>query len=607
MTEVILALLIGAGLRSLALAAAVWLFLSVSALRSTRLHLTAWTTVLAAAFLMPIAAEVAPALLPPAPAPAAITLLLGQGITTGHQGDHAVEALPGLTAASTRDTGVVPMAVRPVSGARWSAWGTAASLAYAMVCCVLLLRLAMGCVLAARVARTATPLRQGWTRGHDIRVSETIRAPATFGSVILLPLDCLDWSPAKRMAVVAHEAAHVERQDFHVQLAANVYRAIFWFSPLGWWLRRKLAYLAEAVCDDAAISELQDRSAYADILLEMSGQKSELPECVPMARSATVRARVRRILAGTKTHASGYALQRALMLGGLLPLAAMAAFPVTADRLTAVAYDVAQRVPYQHIEIDPQLLVSIERGLPLNAEFDRHVTEALLPHKAIRLDANVLANFVSAYQASPIMMIIVTQQGGQFFARTIDEEGFPIYPYTDRDFLYPSDAAQNTLVKPADAVTTDLIPHKDDTDRTTPHVSAEAAQQMQHRWDDQWNPHIRVLIDDALLDRDVGRYAAADSHVTIAPDGDQLAAQSVGLLQPLPDAQRVPPEVASAPREVRFLGMGLSADGRCAAGIKVWPRGIGPDVCSLSVSECLSIQSSWIARDFKGDWRCNHP
>ncbi len=101
------------------------------------------------------------------------------------------------------------------------------------------------------------PFTKPWTGGRDIRVSLDIKSPATFGSIILLPLAYAEWPQVKRAAVVAHEAAHVRRGDFYVQLAASVNRAIFWFNPLSWWLRRRLSELAEVVSDDEAIDNLQ--------------------------------------------------------------------------------------------------------------------------------------------------------------------------------------------------------------------------------------------------------------------------------------------------------------------------------------------------------------
>ena len=140
----------------------------------------------------------------------------------------------------------------------------------------LLLRLLSGLLLSWRIVRGATPICEDWAGGFDVRASPRIDAPATFGSVILLPGDHAAWTPARRLAVLAHEGAHVARRDFAIQLAAGVNRAVFWFNPFSWWLQRRLSDLAEAASDDAAIACLDDRFGYAEILLEIAGRVTQI-------------------------------------------------------------------------------------------------------------------------------------------------------------------------------------------------------------------------------------------------------------------------------------------------------------------------------------------
>ena len=59
---------------------------------------------------------------------------------------------------------------------------------------------------------------------------------------------------AKLDAVIAHEVSHVVRRDALTQRLSLLHRAIFWFSPLAWWLDRHLAELAEQASDEAALS-----------------------------------------------------------------------------------------------------------------------------------------------------------------------------------------------------------------------------------------------------------------------------------------------------------------------------------------------------------------
>ena len=100
--------------------------------------------------------------------------------------------------------------------------------------------------------------------------SELISVPVTMGalrSTILLPASWREWDDAKLDAVVAHEVSHVARRDALTQRLSLLHRAIFWFSPLAWWLDRHLADLAEQASDEAALSCGTDRNDYARTLL----------------------------------------------------------------------------------------------------------------------------------------------------------------------------------------------------------------------------------------------------------------------------------------------------------------------------------------------------
>ena len=142
-------------------------------------------------------------------------------------------------------------------------------------------------------------MREPWTAGWRVRVSDVIGGPVTFGSTILLPPQYIDWDLQKRSAVLAHEGAHVANRDFHVLLLASLNRAVFWFSPFAWWQLTRLAELAEIISDARALEVLEDRLSYAEILLDLAAQARPTPAGLAMARACTVRARVERILAAT--------------------------------------------------------------------------------------------------------------------------------------------------------------------------------------------------------------------------------------------------------------------------------------------------------------------
>ena len=56
----------------------------------------------------------------------------------------------------------------------------------------------------------------------------------TWGAIrpkIVLPADADTWSRARLDVVLAHEIAHITRNDWVVQIVAEVCKAIYWFNP----------------------------------------------------------------------------------------------------------------------------------------------------------------------------------------------------------------------------------------------------------------------------------------------------------------------------------------------------------------------------------------
>lgn len=108
-----------------------------------------------------------------------------------------------------------------------------------------------------------------------LKESAALSVPATIGlrqPVILLPSGWRSWTRDKLEAVLAHEISHVARRDALTQLLSLVYRAIFWFSPVSWWLDRRLTELAEQASDEAALAGGADRTLYAETLLGFFAQ-----------------------------------------------------------------------------------------------------------------------------------------------------------------------------------------------------------------------------------------------------------------------------------------------------------------------------------------------
>jgi beta-lactamase regulating signal transducer with metallopeptidase domain len=207
-------------------------------------------------------------------------------------------------------------------------WALVAAGTYLAVALFLLVRFFVGLAFSRRLmrasqiiddprvtARLAARARDaGMAFVPPAAESEFISVPVTMGvlrSTILLPAAWREWDDAKLDAVVAHEVSHVARRDALTQRLSLLHRAIFWFSPLAWWLDRHLANLAEQASDEAALSCGADRKHYATTLLEFFEALQAGPgrvwwQGVSMAKAGQAEERVERILSWKGTVTMGF-------------------------------------------------------------------------------------------------------------------------------------------------------------------------------------------------------------------------------------------------------------------------------------------------------------
>jgi beta-lactamase regulating signal transducer with metallopeptidase domain len=105
----------------------------------------------------------------------------------------------------------------------------------------------VGQALAARMN-----LRQSVT----LLESSAVRIPIVIGwlkPVVLLPISLLgEMTPAQVEAVLAHELAHIRRQDYLVNLAQILTETLLFYHPATWWVSRQIRIEREHCCDDEA-------------------------------------------------------------------------------------------------------------------------------------------------------------------------------------------------------------------------------------------------------------------------------------------------------------------------------------------------------------------
>ena len=323
-----------AAARSLMLACFAAAALGAFRVKNVRTRLLLWEAVLLAALAMPLLTSLTPAIqiaVPlsnlqersasveiPATQPAPAHTSISE--SSARTRTRSVERVKAGSAVISTEAGQAAVAASASSAARRGIpWPILAVSAYLAIGLVFLARVFIGMRFGKHLVRAATPIEDAdasrmlsaASRAAELRVpprlaeSEMISVPMMLGvraPAILFPPDWRKWDEGELAAVLAHEVSHVERHDALAQRLALIHRAIFWFSPLAWWLERHLAELSEQASDDAALASGADRTRYAETLLGFFAELEAGPERVwwqgvSMAKAGQAEKRVDRILA----------------------------------------------------------------------------------------------------------------------------------------------------------------------------------------------------------------------------------------------------------------------------------------------------------------------
>ena len=278
----IVGIVLDISLRSLAVAAVVWLVLGALRVRTAAVRHAAWTAATLAMLFMPALTAVVPALAVPFP----VTAVLGKHSEVATLADNGMADRASSTAGIT----VVPSSAPDLSPPHAAVMGRTAEdtlpvqregwiipLAASIYLAGLLffsVRLAYGWFLAtALIGRAKRRGAISMETAARVYESPDVTVPMTVGVLrpaVILPPAWRTWDSQTLAAVVAHETAHVQRHDPAIILIARVNRALFWFHPLAWWLEREVTMTAEEACDGIAAQAVNTPDRYAEILLAMA-------------------------------------------------------------------------------------------------------------------------------------------------------------------------------------------------------------------------------------------------------------------------------------------------------------------------------------------------
>jgi beta-lactamase regulating signal transducer with metallopeptidase domain len=109
----------------------------------------------------------------------------------------------------------------------------------------------------------------------DIGLMESayVRSPVVFGHIkplILFPIGAINkLNPEQVEAILAHELAHIMRNDYIINIILTTIESIFYYHPAIWWISNQLKIEREHSCDDIAIKHIGDKLEYAKSLVAL--------------------------------------------------------------------------------------------------------------------------------------------------------------------------------------------------------------------------------------------------------------------------------------------------------------------------------------------------
>jgi GWxTD domain-containing protein len=140
------------------------------------------------------------------------------------------------------------------------------------------------------------------TQTVGIVYSAAVQVPTVIGwlrPMVLIPLSALvGLSTSQLQALLAHELAHVRRNDYLVNILQSVVETLLFYHPAVWWISKQIRKERENCCDDLAVAVSGDSLGYAKALSRLAEQSSSLPVVALGADGGVLTARIKRLLGG---------------------------------------------------------------------------------------------------------------------------------------------------------------------------------------------------------------------------------------------------------------------------------------------------------------------
>ena len=137
--------------------------------------------------------------------------------------------------------------------------------------------------------------------GQPVRVliSGHIDSPCVAGwlrPVILMPAaTLLNLSVEQLEAILAHELAHIRRQDYLVNLLQTLAETLFFYQPGVWWVSSQIRRERELCCDDMVVELCGDAVGYARALTRLERLRVSASDLAMSSNAAPLLHRIQRL------------------------------------------------------------------------------------------------------------------------------------------------------------------------------------------------------------------------------------------------------------------------------------------------------------------------
>lgn len=143
--------------------------------------------------------------------------------------------------------------------------------------------------------------RLGIARAVQVVRTTLLQVPAVLGwarPIVLVPIGVAETlTLAQLRAVLAHELAHVRRNDQIVNWIQSFVESVFFFHPAVWWLSQRIRVEREYCCDDVAVAACGDALGYARALSRLEDARALRPQAAMASTGGNLMARITRLFA----------------------------------------------------------------------------------------------------------------------------------------------------------------------------------------------------------------------------------------------------------------------------------------------------------------------